>query len=279
MNTRAQIERVTSKCPQCVLEHDRGSTESPLNLQGFVRIIGHYLLGMLMFLEQFPFLFKVYVDTSCVLWGTQLCFPKAQTCWCFLFFFFFLRQYLYLWLIKFRSHWEVTSSFQVTLKLGRYKVGIPQWVWESTRKWECWIQECRCVSDEQTFPLKGEFLVLIHLCNQLQANLNSSVIWQWGVEHLALSGPKFSHWPFPLLGSAAALVPVGFVSSWPVAPAAGAQIELPTTEDVKMCLPLVIWRCAGPAFPAEGKAGTSQHRWKSPHSLLFQCLLFRNILK
>lgn len=240
--------------------------------------VGHYLLGMLMFLEQSPFCSKFMLTPAVSYEGLNCVFQRHKPVGVSIFF-FFLRQYLYLWLIKFRSHWEVTSSFQVTLKLGRYKVGIPQWVWESTRKWECWIQECRCVSDEQTFPLKGEFLVLIHLCNQLQANLNSSVIWQWGVEHLALSGPKFSHWPFPLLGSAAALVPVGFVSSWPVAPAAGAQIELPTTEDVKMCLPLLIWRCAGPAFPAEGKAGTSQHRWKSLHSLLFQCLLFRNILK
>lgn len=44
----------------------RGSTQSPLNLQGFVRITGHYLLDMLIFLEQSPLMFKVYVDISCV---------------------------------------------------------------------------------------------------------------------------------------------------------------------------------------------------------------------
>lgn len=99
--------------------------------------------------------------------------------------------------------------------------------------------------------MEGEFLVLTHLCNELQADLNSSVIWHEGVEHVALSGPEFRHQP--LLGSAAGLVPAGFGSSWHVAPAAGGG--LPTAENVsgsshlKVCEP-----CSGPAFPCRGKS-------------------------
>lgn len=66
---------------------DRGSTESPLNLQGFVKNIGHYLLGRLMFLEQSPLLFKVYVDASCVSCEDLTVFSKGTNLLVFNFFF------------------------------------------------------------------------------------------------------------------------------------------------------------------------------------------------
>lgn len=66
---------------------DREGTQSPLNLQGFVRIIGHYLLHMLIFLEQSPLIFKVYVDTSCVSYeGLNCVFQRYKPVGVYLFF-------------------------------------------------------------------------------------------------------------------------------------------------------------------------------------------------
>lgn len=48
---------------------DRESTNHPES----VRIIGHSLLDMLIFLEQPPLMFTVYVDTSCVSYGGLNC--------------------------------------------------------------------------------------------------------------------------------------------------------------------------------------------------------------
>lgn len=77
----------------------RESTQSPLNLLGFVRIIGHYLLDLLIFLELPPLMFKVYVDTSCMSYeGLECVFQRHKPVGVFLgfCFCFFLRQYLYL---------------------------------------------------------------------------------------------------------------------------------------------------------------------------------------
>lgn len=88
------------------------------------------------------------------------------------------------------------------------------------------------------------------------------------MEHLALSGPEFSHLPLPLLDSAAGLVPARVCEQQARGSSSRcSDEELPTTEDVKMCLAL--WVLQWPCFSLQRVKQEHHSKGESLSTLLF----------